>query len=492
MLDTRRICSLILTVVLTAPPTAAAQQAPQADLQPAVFSAFQNALNLSYLELFDDAAGLEFSPTQIRRMREYVKRAKDACAKGFKEQSKSLDKVLAEARSELRRESGKLSEQQRHDLHCTIQNHRIEQEQAQMFARHSVPLAYAHKEAKLDLIEYWPGEAKRIAQDIASRAYRQREHGDVEDIGFREIIEGQAKDIERGKEAIDEMRRLGMMPKELEDEKVFAYVNGLAQRVAARSDLQVPLQVTLLDSEEINAFALPGGYLFINRGLLEAVEDDSQLVGVLAHEMAHVAARHGHRLMKKATIASILYQAAQVGAVIFTGGAVGIGTYYALQYGFYGLGLALSLELLGVSRDYELEADQLGVQYAWNAGYDPYGFIQFFDKMATREGYIRGASWFRTHPPFYQRMVQSRREIAFLPAKADLVVETDEFHRFQKNLEGCAEGEERSAAEQPCKPTLLEPYEKDCPLPNKIDYQPGQPIEAVCFPTPLASQLPAY
>jgi predicted Zn-dependent protease len=73
------------------------------------------------------------------------------------------------------------------------------------------------------------------------------------------------------------------------------------------------------------------------------------------------------------------------------------------------------LELLRVSRDYELEADQLGVQYAWNTGYDPGGFIRFFDKVATREGYVNGASWFRTHPPFYERMVDTRREIMFLP-----------------------------------------------------------------------------
>jgi hypothetical protein len=482
MLEMRQLWALLLTVVLTASTAARGQQPPEADLSPPVLGAFQDALNLPYLELFDEAAGFEFSPTQIQRMRDYLERSEDACVKGFKQQSKSLDKELQERRSELQRKSAKLSEPERHDLHCKIQNRRIEQEQAEMFAKHSVPLAYAHKEAKLDLIEFWPAEEKQIAQDIASGVYGQREHGDVEDIGFREIVAGQDKDIERGKEAIDEMRRLGMMPKELQDQKVFAYVNGIAQRVAARSDLQVPLRVTLLDSEEINAFALPGGYLFVNRGLLEAVEDDSQLVGVLAHEIAHVTARHGHRLMKKATIASILYEAAQIGAVIFTGGAVGIGTYYALQYGFYGLGLALSLELLGVSRDYELEADRLGVQYAWNSGYDPYGFIQFCDKMATKEGYIRGASWFRTHPPFYRRMVETRREIAFLPHKADLIVETDEFQRFQTDLEGCTEGEERSSADARCGPTLLEPYEKDCPPPNKIDYEPGEPIEAVCFP----------
>ena len=162
MLHARRLWSLMLTVALTAPPAASAQQRPKVDLPPPVFSALQEALNVSYLELFDEAAGLEFSPTQIQRMREYVKRSEDSCVKGFKGQSKLLDKELYNARAALRK-SGKLSEQERHDLHCTIQNCRIEQEQAEMFARHSVPLAYAHKEAKLDLIEFWPAEEKGIA-----------------------------------------------------------------------------------------------------------------------------------------------------------------------------------------------------------------------------------------------------------------------------------------------------------------------------------------
>ncbi len=224
--------------------------------------------------------------------------------------------------------------------------------------------------------------------------------------------------------------------------------------------------------------------------MLKAVENDSQLAGVVAHEMAHVTARHGHRLMKKATIASILYQAAQVGAVIFAGGAVGIGTYYALQYGFYGLGLALSLELLGVSRDFELEADRLGVQYTWNAGYSPKGFIAFFDQMATKEGYIRGASWFRTHPPFYARMLESRREIAFLPSKAELIVETDKFREFQQDLVFCTEGEERSSPEEPCRPSLLEPYEKKIArLRTRSTTNPDNPSKPSVFRRPrLAEQ----
>jgi predicted Zn-dependent protease len=169
----------------------------------------------------------------------------------------------------------------------------------------------------------------------------------------------------------------GLLPPELDNPEIKKYVNNLAQKIAKHSDLRVPLNLTLLNSKEINAFALPGGFLFVQRGLLEAVEDEAQLAGVIAHEIAHVTGRHGYKLMKRATIASIIYQAAQVAAVILTGGAATLGTYYALQYGFYGLGLVLSLDLLGVSREFELEADQLGVQYAWNAGYDPSGFIRF-------------------------------------------------------------------------------------------------------------------
>jgi predicted Zn-dependent protease len=131
--------------------------------------------------------------------------------------------------------------------------------------------------------------------------------------------------------------------------------------------------------------------------------------------------------MKRATIAEIIFQAAQVGAIIFTGGAIGIGTYYALQYGFYGLGMILDLTLLGVSRDYEAEADQLGAQYAWQAGYDPQGFITFFDKMASEEGYVKSASFFRTHPPFLERIISTFSEITYLPPRQDLRVDSSDF-----------------------------------------------------------------
>jgi predicted Zn-dependent protease len=154
----------------------------------------------------------------------------------------------------------------------------------------------------------------------------------------------------------------------------------------------------------------------------------------MAHEIAHAAARHDHQLMRRAAIASIPYQAAQVAAVVLTGGAAGIGTYYAIRYGLYGLGMVLNLELLGVSRDFELEADRLGKQYAWNSGYDPSGFVRFFDKMAWREGYVNGASWFRTHPPFCGRMVQTQREIMCLRKKDRLATNSTDFARMKQGL----------------------------------------------------------
>jgi len=340
----------------------------------------------------------------------------------------------------------------------------------------AAPVAYDNREAKLDLIEKWPAALQQIKQELADGSYRKRRWGDVEDIGFREIEPGQEKDIKIGEEAIRQMKMLGMMPREVTNEYVVRYVTEVARKVASHSDLQVPLRVTVLDAKEINAFALPGGFVFVQRGLLEAVDDEAELAGVLGHEISHVVARHGHKLMRKSTIASLIYQGAQLAAMILTGGAVGIGTYYALQYGFYGLGMVMNLKLLGVSREFEMQADQLGVQYTWNSGYDPTGFIRFFDKMATHEGYVNGAGWFRSHPPFFERMVNTEREIRFLPKKDEQVVTTPEFKKMKEEL---AKVVAEAKKEEEGRPSLLAP-EQGCPAPEKPEYKPGQPIETLC------------
>ena len=137
----------------------------------------------------------------------------------------------------------------------------------------------------------------------------------------------------------------------------------------------------------------------------------------------------------------------------------------------------IDLKLLGVSRDYELEADQLGVQYAWNAGYDPSGFIRFFDKMATKQGYVNGVSWFRTHPPFFARMVAAEQEITYLQPKPSAISQTPEFEQMKKELAPIAAAANK---EEVGKPSLLITREEGCEPPRKLEYTPGQPIEQIC------------
>lgn len=438
-------------------------------------------LQKPYEELFALAPSLGFSAADIEKERQALKRGETSCRDRFKGHSRLYGKQLDNSRKELKTGGSGMADEPRHVLHCQIQNLELLRSEADVLSGQAIPNAYDNLDAKLDLLSQWPEQNRQALAAISDGSYNQRRWSDVKDIGFREIASGQRDDIKRGQEAVNELKRTGLLPPEVESKAVQDYVKKVADRIAQHSDLKVPLHVTVLQSKEINAFALPGGYLYIERGLLEAVDDESQLAGVIAHELAHVTARHGAKLMKRATIASLFYQAAQIAAVVLTGGIAGIGMYYALQYGYYGLGLVLNLKLLGISRDFELEADQLGIQYAWNAGYDPSGFIRFFDKIATKEGYVNGVSWFRTHPPFYTRMVESRREIMFLPQGRDLLVQSTEFEQMKKDLAPVVAAAEKEEKE---KPSLLLTKEEGCAPPQKIEYKPGQPIEQLCTAEP--------
>lgn len=475
------VCELMAVLPAAVGRTEQRQEAP---VRSAQTLSLREYLLKSYMDLFELAPKLEFSAQEIETQRNALKSGKDLCVDRFKTHSKQYSKQLDAARSDLKKKTDTINEAERKQIHCNIQNLNLLKSEADVLAGQAIPTAYDNQNAKLDLIQQWPAQYKNIQREIAAKSYLTRRWGDVKDIGFREIEPNQEDDIKRGAQAVEEMKQLGLMPPEVEDKAIQDYVRSVAERVARASDLKVPLHVAVLQSREINAFALPGGYLFIERGLLEAADDESQLAGVIAHEIAHDTARHSNKLMKRATIASIFYQVAQIAAIVLTGGAASIGMYYALQYGFYGLGLVLDLKLLGVSRDYELEADQLGVQYAWNAGYDPSGFIRFFDKMATRQGYVNSVSWFRTHPPFYQRMVQTEREIMYLEQKPDAIVQTSAFDRMTKELAPIAAKAEQ---EEMGKPSLLITKEEGCTPPKKLEYKPGQPIEELCS-APLPEQ----
>ena len=143
---------------------------------------------------------------------------------------------------------------------------RAEPEGADALASHAIPTAYDNLSAKLDVIEKWPALRQQALKDLDSGAYVSRRWGDVKDIGFREIAANQQDDIKKGQDAIEEMKRNGLLPPEVEDKAVLDYVNSIAQNIAKRSDLKIPLHITILQSKEINAFALPGGYLFLQRG----------------------------------------------------------------------------------------------------------------------------------------------------------------------------------------------------------------------------------
>ena len=393
-----------------------------------------------YLVLLEQAEKLKFSEKELDRFRKDLEKEEKAEKKRLEQEEKELKQQVKDLRKQLdelnksRSRDDSAMALKRSELHCTIAALDLTQNAKRAERENILPAIYDNQQAKVDLIEKWPAQKEEIILALESGDARKRRHGDVEDIGIRILKEGQEKDIKTGEKAVREMRASGMMPPEVEDEELTAYVNKLGKKIADHSDLKVPLQITALNSEEINAFALPGGFLFVNTGLIAQAETESELAGVIAHEIAHVTARHGARLMKKANIYNILFQAVQVAAMVFTGGAVGAGTYYALQYGFFGLGMVLNLTLLGVSRDYEEEADQLGAQYAWNAGYDPKGFVSFFDKMASQNGYVQSTSFFRTHPPFFERIVSTFSEIEYLPPKRGLVVDSIAFQQIKERL----------------------------------------------------------
>lgn len=397
-------------------------------------------VNKSYIELLEIAPTVSFSAKEINDF----KKALDNQKSNEKSQLEKEEKALKQEVKLLRQQLDKLNKEssadtaemktRRQNLHCQIFSLEKQIKEKHTQREHGLSVNYDNKVAKLDLLEQWPAKKREIEQIRNSGRARDRRFGDVEDIGIRKLGEGQEKDIRLGEESLQQLKATGLLPPIIEDKELTDYLQNLANLIASKSDLTIPVRVFLLDSDEINAFALPGGYLFINRGLVEKAETESELVGVLAHELAHVSARHGARLMKKANIASMFFQAAQLAALIFTGGVAGIGMYYALNYGFFGLGLVLDLALLGVSRDYEMEADQLGVQYAWNAGYDPKGFITFFDKMASEKGYVKSASFFRTHPAFFERIVSTFSEISYLPEKGEMMMDSTDFHTTKEKL----------------------------------------------------------
>ena len=213
--------------------------------------------------------------------------------------------------------------------------------------------------------------------------------------------------------------------KMVQDPVVTEYVNRIGQNLVRNSDAQVPFTIKVIDSDEVNAFALPGGFFYVNSGLILAADEEAELAGVMAHEIAHVAARHATRQITRA-------QWANIGTIplIFVGGGIG----YAVRSV---AGLALPMTFLSFSRGFEAEADYLGLQYMYKSGYDPQAFISFFEKLQAKEKRKPGtlARAFSTHPQTPDRIEKSQGEIGrILPARPQYVVSTSEFDDVKSRL----------------------------------------------------------
>ncbi|PWT99679.1 MAG: peptidase M48 [Terriglobia bacterium] len=281
---------------------------------------------------------------------------------------------------------------------------------------------------------------------VAGGAVAKDKKSDPEEIGNRDVGKGVnfyslEKEIALGKQLAQEVER---QAKIIDDPIIAEYVNRVGQNLVRNSDAKVPFTIKVLDSEEVNAFALPGGFFFVNSGLILKAESESELAGVMAHEIAHVAARHG---TKQATRGEIINLASI--PLIFMGGWTG----YAIRQG---AGLAIPLGFLNFSRAFEREADFLGLQYLYKTGYDPTSFVDFFEKIQSMEKKKPGtvSKVFSTHPMTDDRIKSAQEEIQkILVSKPEYVVNTSEFNDVKGRL-AMLHNHRKVESEDPNRPRL--------------------------------------
>jgi predicted Zn-dependent protease len=251
---------------------------------------------------------------------------------------------------------------------------------------------------------------------------------DPDEIGNRDVGKGInfysiEKEIALGKQMAQEVER---QAKIVDDPIIAEYVNRVGQNLVRNSDAKVPFTIKVIDSEEINAFALPGGFFFVNTGVLLNADNEAEMAGVMAHEIAHVAARHGTRQASRGEIA----QVASIAPMILLGGWAGYGAYQAM-------GILVPMGFLQFNRNFESEADQLGLQYIYKAGYDPTAFVDFFEKVQSQEKTRPGtmSKLFSSHPPTDDRIKKSQETIQkYLKEKPEYVVNTSEFNDVKTRL----------------------------------------------------------
>ncbi|HEY4046861.1 MAG TPA: M48 family metalloprotease [Acidobacteriaceae bacterium] len=267
------------------------------------------------------------------------------------------------------------------------------------------------------------------ASDTKMKGVKPGSIDDVSAVGTRDIggrgmgnWYSTESEIKMGKSYAAELEK---SVKFVNDPVVNEYVNRIGQNLVKNSDAKVPFTIKIIDSDEVNAMALPGGFFYVNSGLILTADDEAEMAGVMAHEIAHVAAHHAAREQTRMNYA-------QLGTIplIFIGGWTGYGIYEAANIG-------IPLTFLQFSRDFESQADFLGVEYMYRAGYDPQAFITIFEKLQNLEKTKPGllAKAFASHPQTPSRIEASQKEIAtILPPRDEYVVTTSEFDDVKARL----------------------------------------------------------
>jgi len=251
---------------------------------------------------------------------------------------------------------------------------------------------------------------------------------DIEQIGNRDIGKGInfysiEKEIALGKQLAEEVQRQARM---FNDPLIGEYVNRLCQSLARNSDARVPITCQVIDADDLNAFALPGGFIFVHTGLVKVAETEAELAGALSHEIAHVAARHMTRQATRSQLAQLL--------TLPTSLLIGGWTGYIVRQG---TGVAIPMTFLKMDRAFESEADFYGLQYMYKAGYDPTASVDLFERMLSLQKRKPGIinSVFSTHPPNGERMRKTQEEINnILPNKPEYVVNTSEYVAMRSRL----------------------------------------------------------
>jgi hypothetical protein len=279
-----------------------------------------------------------------------------------------------------------------------------------------------------------PPEAKKDETPIPQKDKPDVKPGtkaDVDAIGNRGVGKGVnfyslEREMALGKGLAQEVERSSKL---IDDPVVSEYVNRVGQNLVRNSDAKVPFTIKVIDSDVVNAFALPGGFFYVHSGLILRADSEAELAGVMAHEIAHVAARHGTKNATKGELA----QMATIPLILLgPGGWAGYGLYEGLNF-------AIPMSFLKFSRDAEYEADYLGLQYMYAAGYDPNAFVTFFEKVEAEEKRQPGTvpKFFSTHPPTPERVVAIQKEIGnVLPSRDQYIVTTSEFDTVKSRLRG--------------------------------------------------------